>query len=435
MIKIIDLPGKKEWGQLAARPSFGSVLLRDSVSEILRAVKSGGDGALLSFTQNIDGVKLDSALVESEEFMGIEQKIDDNLKKAIDVAIGNITRFHVAQKRDDVVVETMEGIFCMQKSFPVKRVGLYIPGGSAPLFSTLLMLAIPAKIAGCNEIVIATPPQKDGRVAPAILYIAKLLCITEIIKAGGAQAIGALAYGTESVRKVSKIFGPGNQFVSEAKQQVSSVVAIDMLAGPSEVMIIADKWANPTFAAWDLLAQAEHGPDSQVFLLTDSQMFANEVALETERLISELPRAAVALKSLENSRIVICPSIEDAFEFSNYYAPEHLIICTRNSRQDSLLVEAAGSVFIGRYSPESVGDYASGTNHTLPTSGWALSTGGVSLDSFLHKITFQELSPDGLISIASTVEIMAEAEGLRGHSGAVAVRREFILNGVDNENI
>ncbi len=429
MINIIDLPERELWASLAARPSFESGMLQGSVAEILRSVEQGGDKALLSFTQNIDGVSLDSVLVSEQELLGVEDNLDDELIDAINVARENIAKFHSAQIREAVEVETMRGVLCRQRSLPIKRVGLYIPGGSAPLFSTLLMLAVPARIAGCSEIVIATPPRKDGTVAPAILYIAKLLGINEIVKAGGAQAIAALAFGTESVKRVSKIFGPGNQFVSEAKIQVSKRVAIDMLAGPSEVMVIADESANPAFVASDLLAQAEHGADSQVFLLTTSARLAKECAAETEKQLALLSRSSIASKALENSRIIITKRLDDAISFANYYAPEHLIINTVNSWADAYRVESAGSIFVGNYSSESAGDYASGTNHTLPTSGWAVSSGGVSLDSFLHKITYQEITEEGLLNISKTIETMALAEGLGGHRNSVRLRREYINRG------
>lgn len=422
MIQVILNPQKDKWATLAARPSIDSSLLEKSVEEIIRSVKNGGDTSLLSFTEIIDGVKLDSPLAAKREFDGVGNLIEDSLKESIAIAMKNIEKFHLAQFREDIEVETMPGVKCFQKSLPLKRVGLYIPGGSAPLFSTLLMLALPAKIAGCKEIIIATPPNKSGLVAPAILYIAKLLGINDVVKAGGAQAIAALAYGTESVQKVDKIFGPGNQFVSQAKIQVSKEVAIDMLAGPSEVAVIADSSANASFVASDLLAQAEHGPDSQVFLLTDSMELAQMTLKELENQIISLPRAHIAAKSLSNSKVIVFKSIDEAIEFSNLYAPEHLIISTEKPWGIASKVAAAGSVFIGSYSPESVGDYASGTNHTLPTSGWAKSTSGVSLDSFMHKITFQELTQEGLESIAGAVETMAAAEGLEAHKNSVIIR-------------
>ncbi len=422
MIKEIYYPSQDIWEELIARPSIDSTLLEKSVEEIIRAVKNGGDATLLSFTEIIDGVKLDSPYVCENEFDNIENEISQKLKKAIEISKINIEKFHSAQIRESITIETMPGIKCSQKAYPLKRVGLYIPGGSAPLFSTLLMLAIPAKIAGCKEIVICTPPNKNGSVAPAILYIAKLLGIKDILKAGGAQAIAALAFGTESIKRVDKIFGPGNQFVSEAKVQVSKFVSIDMMAGPSEVVVIADESANPAFIASDLLAQAEHGPDSQVLLLTDSQNVAKKTIDEINIQIKKLSRSNIAEKSLSNSRVIVFNSIDDAVDFSNLYAPEHLIVSTLQPWETAERVEVAGSVFIGAYSPESVGDYASGTNHTLPTSGWARSVSGVGLDSFMHKITFQELSKEGLKNIADAVETMASAEGLDAHKNSVTIR-------------
>lgn len=416
-------PPEKSWSELIKRPVADNALLIKSVTSIMNAVRKNGDNAIYQFSQQFDKVKLDTVKVSADEVKKTGKQLSAHLKKAIQLAKQNISLFHKAQKESISKIETMPGITCWRKPLAIEKVGLYIPGGSAPLFSTVLMLAIPARIAGCKEIVLCTPPDKNGNIHPAILYTAQLCGINCIFKTGGAQAIAAMAYGTETIPKVFKIFGPGNQYVTAAKQLVQQHgVAIDMPAGPSEVLVIADDTAIPKFVAADLLSQAEHGTDSQVFLLTTSKSFAEKVKSEISNQLKILPRRKIAAAALKNSKIVVFKNIEKAMDFSNNYAPEHLILACNNAEKLSATVTSAGSVFIGNYSPESAGDYASGTNHTLPTNGYAGMYSGVSLDSFVKKITFQKLSKQGLKNISDTVMTMAAAEGLDAHSNAVAIR-------------
>ncbi len=423
MINVIKYPDKNDWSEMIKRPVIENSFLDKMVKKILDKVKAKGDKALKKFTKDLDGVKLRKLSVTEKEISAAEKLITLELKEAIQQAKTNIERFHSAQKEEIKEIETMPGIKCWRRSVGIEKVGIYIPGGSAPLFSTVLMLAIPASIAGCKEIVLCTPPLKDGSIHPAILYTANLCGITKIFKVGGAQAIGAMAYGTETIPKVLKIFGPGNQFVTCAKQLVQQeAVAIDMPAGPSELLIIADDSAVPEFVAADLLSQAEHGPDSQVLLVTDNEILAEKVQSAIEEQLNDLPRKKIIERALSNSKILLLKNIEEAIEFSNLYAPEHLILACENADARSQQVIAAGSVFIGNYSPESAGDYASGTNHTLPTNGYAAMYSGVSVDSFVKKITYQTLSKEGLKQIGRTIELMAEAEGLKAHANAVSIR-------------
>ena len=405
------------------RAAESTAQLEQTVAEIIAQVRERGDEALREYASRFDGVELSDLRVSETEIAEAEQRVDEALKQAIAVAAGNIERFHAAQTMQPVVVTTMPGVECVQRAVPITHVGLYIPGGNSPLFSTVLMLAVPARLAGCRHIVMCTPPGKDGKVNAAILYAAQQAGVTEIYKVGGAQAVAAMAYGTESIPRVSKIFGPGNRFVMEAKMQVSrSAVAIDMPAGPSEVMIIADQDADAEFVASDFLSQAEHGPDSQSILLTTSENLAERLPGVIVDSLNRLPRREMMLRSLSHSHVIVLRDYDEIMRFANEYAPEHLIINTADAERLAERVENAGSVFIGPYSPESAGDYASGTNHTLPTSGYAKAYSGVNLDSFTKKITFQRLSPEGLRSIGSTIEIMAENEDLMAHRMAVTVR-------------
>lgn len=405
------------------RAAESTAQLEQTVAEIISQVRERGDEALREYASRFDGVKLSDLRVSEAEIAEAEKRVDEALKQAIAVAAGNIERFHAAQTMQPVEVSTMPGVECVQRAVPITNVGLYIPGGNSPLFSTVLMLAVPARLAGCKHIVMCTPPGKDGKVNAAILYAARLAGVTEIYKVGGAQAVAAMAYGTQSIPRVSKIFGPGNRFVMEAKMQVSrSAVAIDMPAGPSEVMIIADQDADAEFVASDFLSQAEHGPDSQSILLTTSESLAERLPGVIDDSLNRLPRREMMLRSLSHSHVIVLRDYDEIMRFANEYAPEHLIINTADAERLAERVENAGSVFIGPYSPESAGDYASGTNHTLPTSGYAKAYSGVNLDSFIKKITFQRLSPEGLRSIGSTIEIMAENEDLMAHRMAVTVR-------------
>ena len=423
MIKVIKQPSKEDWQEIVKRPVFENSSLEKTVKKILDKVKDKGDKALRKYTKDLDGVKLKKLAVSEKEIKTAENLLSQELKDAIQQAKSNIEKFHRSQIEEIKVVETMPGINCWRKSVGIEKVGIYIPGGTAPLFSTVLMLAIPAVIAGCKEIILCTPPSKDGSINPAILYAADLCGIKKIFKAGGVQAIAAMAYGTETIPKVFKIFGPGNQYVTAAKQLIQKEgVAIDMPAGPSEVLAIADETAVPEFVAADLLSQAEHGADSQVILLTTSELVVEKVLQCIKGQLKELSRKDIAEKALANSKIVLLTSIDEAIDLSNLYAPEHLILSCDNAEELTDKIISAGSVFIGNYSPESVGDYASGTNHTLPTNGYAAMYSGVSIDSFVKRVTFQQLTKEGLTNIGNTVMQMAEAEGLDAHKNAVAIR-------------
>ena len=422
-MEIFVNPPKEQWPELMARVSSNDDDIAAIVNDILRKVKDGGDAAIRQIATEVEGFCPDVLQVTEEEIAASEEFVSAKLQRAINAAARNIREFHQAQTPVPVEVETMAGVVCRRRAIPIEKVGLYIPGGSAPLFSTLLMLAIPAKLAGCKEIVLCTPCGKDGQVNPAVLYAAQVCGVNKIYKIGGAQAIAAMAYGTETVPKVMKIFGPGNRFVTKAKQAVSaSGVAIDMPAGPSEVMVMADENARASFVACDLLSQAEHGPDSQAILVCNDEILANEVYMEVEAQTEELPRREIVERALENSRIVVFDDVDTMVEFANGYASEHLIINMEDPWSVADRITAAGSIFIGPYSPESAGDYASGTNHTLPTMGWAASFSGVGLDSFLHYITYQELSKKGLLSLSNVIISMADAEGLTAHGNAVKVR-------------
>ncbi|MBO4662385.1 MAG: histidinol dehydrogenase [Bacteroidaceae bacterium] len=422
-MEIIIKPRREEYQVLLQRPHKGAADLNALVSSVLEDVKKRGDAAIREYELKFDHVQLHDLQVTDAEICQAASLLKDELKDAIHSAHENIARFHQAQRMKTIQVETAPGVFCSQKSVPIQKVGLYIPGGTAPLFSTVLMLATPARIAGCQEIILCSPPDSHGQLHPAILYAAKVAGVNRIYKCGGVQAIGAMAYGTESIPRVSKIFGPGNQFVTCAKQHVSlHDVAIDMPAGPSEVAIIADKSANPVFVAADMLSQAEHGRDSQAVLFTDSEILAHKVVSEAERQLAQLSRKELAEDSLSYSRIFVLKDINESFDICNEYAPEHLIIAMDDAINWADKVINAGSVFLGHYSCESAGDYASGTNHTLPTSGYAKAYSGVNLDSFCRKITFQNLTADGIRSIGRTVELMAEAEGLDAHRNAMTYR-------------
>ena len=416
-------PAATDWEKISARPHLDTQQLAEVVKDALADIKANGDEAVRKYESKFDHVELDSLKVSADEINEAEGLIDDELKNALLTAYHNIYSFHECQRFQSHHVETCPGVDCWQKSMPIEKVGLYIPGGTAPLFSTVLMLATPAKIAGCKDIVICTPPNKEGKVNPAILMAAKIAGVTEIFKIGGVQAIGAMAYGTETVPKVYKIFGPGNQYVMAAKQHVSLTdVAIDMPAGPSEVCVIADDTSNPIFVAADLLSQAEHGVDSQVLLITTSEMMLDEIIAEIKSQLEVLPRKQIAVKALENSKFVLVHDTAEAMAISNAYAPEHLIIATADYKELSEKVVNAGSVFLGQYACESAGDYASGTNHTLPTHGYAKAYNGVNLDSYCRKITFQHLSRQGVDSIGQVVVTMAENEQLEAHANAMRVR-------------
>ena len=422
-MKIIKYPRKEDWNQLVERPHLDVSQLNATVESVLKDVRQNGDKAVIAYEEKFDHAILSSLAVTETEIDEAMSLVSKELLEALRIAHQNISKFHESQKFEGSKVETCKGVSCWQKSVPIEKVGLYIPGGTAPLFSTVLMLATPAKIAGCREIVLCTPPNREGRVNPAILAAARIAGVNRIFKAGGVQAIGAMAYGTESVPKVFKIFGPGNQYVMAAKQQVSlHDVAIDMPAGPSEVCVIADETSHPDFVAADLLSQAEHGIDSQVFLITTSEDMLQKVQQEILRQVELLPRKDMAMKSLENSKLVLVRDKQEAMELCNIYAPEHLVISTDDYAQLAEQVINAGSVFLGHYACESAGDYASGTNHTLPTHGYAVAYNGVNLDSYCRKVTFQHLTEEGIRSIGRAVEVMAENEQLQAHRQAMTVR-------------
>lgn len=422
-LDTILYPEREAWPRLMQRGITDTSAVRETVAAVLADVRRRGDQALLEYEERFDGVTLTSLSVSEAEMAEAESLVGEPLKEALAVAAANIRRFHEAQRMQPISVVTTGGVTCSQRAVPIQKVGLYVPGGTAPLFSTVLMLAIPAKIAGCRQIVLCTPPDRQGKIHPAILYAARMAGVTEIYKTGGSQAIAAMAYGTETVPRVYKIFGPGNRFVMEAKQQASvQNVAIDMPAGPSEVMIIADGEANPTFVAADFLSQAEHGADSQSILLTTDRTLAEKVADETERLLAALPRRDLIRRSLSHSRIIVLANEDEMMDFANEYAPEHLIINHKEADRLAERVENAGSVFLGAYACESAGDYASGTNHTLPTSGYAHAYSGVNLDSFMKKITFQTLSEEGIANLGPVIETLAENEELLAHKLAATVR-------------
>ena len=431
MKNIFKYPELNTWEVLLERPALEKKDLRNTVQEIFLKVKNEGDAALKEFSLKFDQVMIENLLVSEEEIQSAADLVSEELKAAIKQAKDNIYKFHFAQKENPAEIETTPGVVCWRESRAIEKVGLYIPGGTAPLFSTVLMLAVPAQIAGCEEVILCTPPQKDGSINPAILYTAQLCGITKIFKVGGAQAIAAITLGTESIPKVDKIFGPGNQYVTQAKQLAMEYnVAIDLPAGPSEVLVIADEKANPTFCAADLLSQAEHGTDSQVIFIATDEIIFNETLKEINKQLAELPRNEIAKLALENSRFILMRSVDEALEMSNRYAPEHLILAVENARDFIAKITNAGSVFLGNYTPESAGDYASGTNHTLPTNGFAKNYSGVSLDSFVKKITIQEISKTGLKNIGKTIEIMAAAEGLMAHKNAVSLRLKSLENGI-----
>lgn len=422
-MKVFNNPPRNTWEQLCERPQLQLEFLESSVKNILARVRQGGDYTLKEFTKQFDKVELHELAVSQTEIQRAVDRLNGKLKEAIQVAAANIEKFHQAQLREVVNVETMAGVSCWRKGVPIEKVGIYIPGGTAPLFSTVLMLAIPAKLAGCREIVLVSPPDKQGHIHSAILFAANLTGVTKIFKAGGAQAVAALAYGTESIPKVNKIFGPGNQYVTKAKQLVNQQgVAIDMPAGPSEVLVWADESATPAFVAADLLSQAEHGTDSQVMLVVNSAELAEKIQEEVQKQLATLPRKEIAEQALRNSRALIIDNETEALNFVNLYAAEHLIINTKNADALAEKIINAGSVFIGNYTPEAAGDYASGTNHTLPTNGYATAYAGVSVESFLKYITFQKISEEGIKKLGPVVEVMAEAEELIAHKNAISIR-------------
>ncbi len=426
-MKIIKYPKKETWQEILARPVFDTKYLRQTVADILGEVRTNGDAALKRFAKKFDEVEIDDFLVSEQEFAEAEAQISDELKNAIQQAKANIEKFHAAQAEKPNIIETTKGVFCWRKSVPIEKVGLYIPAGTAPLFSTVLMLAIPARIAGCREIVLCSPCDKNGKINAATLYAARACGATKVFKIGGAQAIGALGFGTQTVPKVHKIFGPGNQFVTEAKMQISlEGIGIDMPAGPSEVAVFADETSVPAFVAADLLSQAEHGADSQVLLVTTSEKVIEESLEELEKQLEILPRKEIARKAVENSKAILVENEETAIEILNEYAAEHLILAVKNADEIAEKIINAGSVFIGNFSCESAGDYASGTNHTLPTNGFAKNYSGVSLDSFVKKITFQKLTAEGIKNLGGTIECLAEAENLQAHKNAISVRLESI---------
>lgn len=423
-------PPQTQWSTLTQRPTQSFAEIEETVKAIFKEIQTKGDTAVAKYTSFFEGIKLDNFLVSEEEIIEAEKQVSTELKEAIALAKANIYKFHATQKTNRIEVETTKGVFCWQEKRPIQKVGLYIPGGTAPLFSTVLMLAIPAQIAGCKEIILCSPPDKFGKINPAILYAANLCGVTKIYKVGGIQAVAALTFGTETIPKVYKIFGPGNQFVTIAKQFASqNGVAIDMPAGPSELLVYADETAIPSFVASDLLSQAEHGTDSQVILVSNSQKLIDLVEKEIDNQIQVLPRKEIAQKAINNSKLILIEKENAALDFINEYAPEHFIICSKNEDFFINGIQNVGSVFIGNFSPESVGDYASGTNHTLPTNGFSKNYSGVNLDSFSKAITFQKISEQGIQNIGKSIEIMAEAEGLQAHKNAVTLR----LNALNNE--
>ena len=422
-MQVIKYPERETWNSLLARPTFDTTSLFDTVQKILDEIRMRGDAAVKEYTEKFDKVQLDILEVTKEEMAEADKLVSVHLKQAIEMARRNIWKFHSEQQRDYPEIQTSPGVYCWQKAIAIEKVGLYVPGGTAPLFSTVLMLGIPAQIAECKEVILCTPPNKEGKIHPAVLYAAKVAGVHRIFKIGGTQAIAAMAYGTETVPKVYKIFGPGNQYVTAAKQLVSlRDVAIDMPAGPSEVEIIADESANPIFVAADLLSQAEHGVDSQSILITVSEKLVEPVLEQLELQLEQLPRKEFARKALENSKIIVVKTLDEAVAMTNEYAPEHLIICTRYYLGVAANIVNAGSVFLGNYTPESAGDYASGTNHTLPTNGHAKAYSGVNLDSFIRKVTFQQITQVGLTNLSNAIILMAENEELVAHSNAVKVR-------------
>ena len=422
-MKKINNPAKSEWSQILERPTQTVEAIEETVTSIFDDIKRNGNDGVRRYTSIFDGVRLDNLFVSEAEVIEAEQLVSEELKEAIQVAKSNIYKFHAAQKTSRVYTETSEGVECWQEKRPIQKVGLYIPGGTAPLFSSVLMLAIPAQIAGCKEIILSTPPNKQGKIHPAIIYAAKQCGVTKIVKVGGIQAIAGLTFGTETIPKVHKIFGPGNQYVTVAKQLATKYgVAIDMPAGPSELLVVADTSANASFVASDLLSQAEHGTDSQVILVATSKKKLAEVEIEIEKQIEELSRKKIAKKAIENSKLIFVENKEIALELINEYGPEHFIVCTAENDFYVDGVENAGSVFIGNYTPESAGDYASGTNHTLPTNGYSKAYSGVNLDSFLKTISFQKISEKGIQNIGKTIEVLAAAEGLDAHKNAVTLR-------------
>lgn len=428
-MKTYKNPKREQWVHLTERPLIDQVKITKSVNSIINNVKQNGDKSLIKYAKMLDGVELNNLVVSKQEIEQARNKVSKELKNAIQVAYNNIYKFHKAQQINEDVIETIPGVKCWRKSVAIEKVGLYIPGGSAPLFSTILMLAIPAKIAGCKELILCTPPNKSDKINPAILFTANLVGIAKIYKVGGAQAIAAMAYGSETIPQVYKIFGPGNQYVTKAKELIQQDgIAIDMPAGPSEVLVIADKTCNPSFVAADLLSQAEHGADSQVILLSDKEQIIKQCLAEVKRQVELLPRKETAIKALVNSKAIVLNNLDECIDFSNQYAPEHLIIASEKANNHIDNIINAGSVFLGNYSCESAGDYASGTNHTLPTNGFAKNYSGVSLDSFVKKITFQKLNKKGIKNIGKAIEIMAEAEELIAHKNAVTIRLKEINN-------
>jgi len=422
-MNVIEYPKRVNWSTILKRPTQTVDDIESTVNQVFDDVKRNGDSAIAKYTSMFDGVELDSMIVTESEIEFASSQVSEELKKAIQLAKSNIEAFHKAQKTDKVFLQTQNGVECWQEKRPIQKVGLYIPGGTAPLFSTVLMLSVPANIAGCKEIVLCSPPNAEGKIANEILYTAQLCGVTKIIKVGGIQAIAGLTFGTDSIPQVYKVFGPGNQFVTVAKQLATKFgIAIDMPAGPSELLVVADDTANASYVASDLLSQAEHGTDSQVILVSTSKQFIDDVSQEIESQLQALPRFEIAKKAIENSKSILVNSNEEALDLINEYGPEHFIICTSDDDYFVENVSNAGSVFIGNYTPESAGDYASGTNHTLPTNGFSKAYSGVNLDSFVKSITFQKISKEGIRNIGPSIELMAEAEGLQAHKNAVTLR-------------